>query len=156
VAASASPITAAASAVPWNPQMVKIGLIVAGIVVVGGIAAFAIKGAGGGDGEAGRTSVMATSRTKSMKSNPGRRRKHRARRKSPGKTRRRLRRNGKKQYTKAQVVKMFRDGELKQIVARYGNDKVAIRTGYNDFTDSLHKAGEISDRVYNSSNPFDK
>lgn len=37
------------------------------------------------------------------------------------------------------------------------NDKVAVRTAWNDYTDSLRKDGKISLRQYEIwSNPFDK
>ena len=144
---SSSLVTPAATAtkVPWNPESMKLGLLIAGVLVLGGIGYFAItKGGSAQPVGTGKTAKMKSgSRTSEMRSNPKRRR---------GK--RRMRRNGKFK-TKQQVMLMFRRDVLPGLIKRYGlKDRTAIRTAYNDFTDGLFKSGEISDRTYNATNPY--
>ena len=51
--------------------------------------------------------------------------------------------------TNKQVKQMFRDEVLPEVIRQYGsNDKVAIRTAFNDWTDALHRSGKITQRQY--------
>ena len=59
--------------------------------------------------------------------------------------------------TKKEAEQEFRSCFLDEIRREYGkNDKVAIRTGWNDFVDYLQKEGRITERQADTwSNPFD-
>ncbi len=51
--------------------------------------------------------------------------------------------------TKAQALRRFRFEVAPAVVARHGsNDKPACRQAWNNWTDSLHKDGEITTRQY--------
>jgi ferric-dicitrate binding protein FerR (iron transport regulator) len=51
--------------------------------------------------------------------------------------------------TKAQALRRFRQEVAPSVVARYGTrDKPACREAWNNWTDSLHKNGEITARQY--------
>lgn len=58
--------------------------------------------------------------------------------------------------TKDQAVKEFKENELPYIIERFGkDDKVAIRTAWNDYTDYLCKEGIITENQYTIwDNPF--
>ncbi len=56
---------------------------------------------------------------------------------------------GRRNLTKKEAVAIFNEEVKPQILKRYGpKDKVAMRCGWNDFTDSLCKDGLISDYAY--------
>lgn len=57
---------------------------------------------------------------------------------------------------KEQAVRDFKENILPELRKMYGNnDKVAIRTAWNDYTDMLCKDGIITQRQYNTwGNPF--
>jgi hypothetical protein len=51
--------------------------------------------------------------------------------------------------TKTQALKRFQREVAPSVVARYGkSDKPACREAWNNWTDSLHKDGEITSRQY--------
>jgi hypothetical protein len=51
--------------------------------------------------------------------------------------------------TLKEARKHFREHLAPNVITLYGkNDDVAMRTAFNDWTDALHKAGEITDRQY--------
>lgn len=53
--------------------------------------------------------------------------------------------------TLREARKYFREHLAPSVIARYGkNDKAAMRIAFNDWTDSLHKNGEITERQYNN------
>ncbi len=53
--------------------------------------------------------------------------------------------------TLREARKYFRENLAPNVITLYGkNDKAAMRTAFNDWTDALHKEGEITDRQYNS------
>jgi hypothetical protein len=52
---------------------------------------------------------------------------------------------------KSEAVSFFKEEILPSIIESYGeNDKVAIRTAWNDWTDSLCKDGRITPKQYNN------
>ena len=51
--------------------------------------------------------------------------------------------------TKREIKKRFKEDMLPAIISIYGkNDKTAIRTGFNDYTDMLCKEGVITQKQY--------
>jgi hypothetical protein len=58
--------------------------------------------------------------------------------------------------TKAQAAEIFRNEIIPGLVLRYGRqDHVAIAEAWNNFTDMLHKDGEITAKQYDTwTNPF--
>jgi len=58
--------------------------------------------------------------------------------------------------TDEQVVECFEEFILPYVIKEYGaDDEIAIRTAFNDYTDSLCKDGEISGDQYNDmENPY--
>lgn len=57
---------------------------------------------------------------------------------------------------KEQALREFKEVHLPYIIDRYGkDDRIAIRTAWNDYTDMLCKEGQITDKQYsNWDNPF--
>jgi hypothetical protein len=58
--------------------------------------------------------------------------------------------------TEKQAVEQFEENVLPSLITRYGaDDAVAIRTAYNDYTDSLCKDGQLTTWQYeNMDNPY--
>lgn len=58
--------------------------------------------------------------------------------------------------TKEQALRMFKEIDLPYLIERYDeNDKVAIRTAWNDYTDALCKDGQITENQRMTwDNPF--
>lgn len=53
--------------------------------------------------------------------------------------------------TLREARKYFRNYVAPAVITMYGsNDKAAMRTAFNDWTDQLCKAGEITERQYNT------
>lgn len=51
--------------------------------------------------------------------------------------------------TKVQALRRFRRDVMPDVVARYGrHDKPACREAWNNWTDGLHRDGEITTRQY--------
>ena len=53
--------------------------------------------------------------------------------------------------TEQELTDLFNETILPAIIAHYGaDDKVAVRTAFNDWTDGLCKGGHITDDQYNN------
>jgi hypothetical protein len=58
---------------------------------------------------------------------------------------------GSVDMNRPQALKRFKRDVAPSVVARYGKrDKPACREAWNDWTDSLYKNGEITQRQYNT------
>jgi hypothetical protein len=121
--------TTAAMTPAWDPNVVKLGLLAAGVVALGAIVYFGINPGSGEHnvGGPGRTAKMSPNRRRGRKG------------------KRKMRRNGKRGYlTKKEALKDFRHVWLPPLLKQYGpNDKVAIRAAWNDYVDYLAKDGSV-------------
>ena len=60
-----------------------------------------------------------------------------------------------KWMTYEQVVAVFEENIKPLVIEQYGDDYIAMREAFNDYTDMLCKDGSISNNMYNDmDNPY--
>ncbi|QDJ96227.1 hypothetical protein Xoosp13_40 [Xanthomonas phage Xoo-sp13] len=52
--------------------------------------------------------------------------------------------------TLREARKNFNENIKPAVIKQYGNDTIALNTAFNDWTDSLHRSGEITDAQYHN------